>query len=347
MALARIITRSQACSQELALVLVARGYTVEIVSPDEVPNNIADLELRVDAGTGDQLIANVQAHQGERTASLEFVHHLKAPVVDFLRRPSVFRETADSSGEPVSFSTGSGIETPELAVGISLLPHRTVSPAVETVPNRGLDSEIDPERAISLIARHASSPPEDPPRCLAVDDTATSRAVIQETIVPLPHAAQRRSLFAGWPLRAALAFASLVLLAVVLGFAALRNSKAVAKSYQASPAEGIPASTGTNPLRAVGAQEVPAGEPGQISYPPWWSTAADSEADSGHTLKDSQVAKSRTPATRPKSAVSRRRGDDVIARDTTIYFDKRFEPSPKANRAKPIGRPRGNGGKYY
>ena len=50
MALARIITRSNAWSRELEFDLLARGYAVEIVSPDKIPDNIADLELRVDAG---------------------------------------------------------------------------------------------------------------------------------------------------------------------------------------------------------------------------------------------------------------------------------------------------------
>jgi hypothetical protein len=87
MALARIITRSDQCSRQLAFDLLARGYTVEIVSPDKIPDNIADLELRVDAGPGDRLAATVEAHDGGRSASLEFVHYLKAPMGDFIRRP--------------------------------------------------------------------------------------------------------------------------------------------------------------------------------------------------------------------------------------------------------------------
>src|ERR1700733_99278 len=86
MALARIITRSHACSRELALDLLARGYTVEIVSPDAIPDNLADLELRVDTNDGDQLVANVTAYDGGRATSLEFLHHLKAPMGDFIRR---------------------------------------------------------------------------------------------------------------------------------------------------------------------------------------------------------------------------------------------------------------------
>lgn len=377
MALARIITRSETCSQELALVLVARGYTVEIVSPDKVPNNIADLELRVDAGSGDELVANVEAHRGERTASLKFVHHLKAPLLDFPSRPSEFGDAADSSGEPVSFTTGSGIETTELPARILLLPPRVISPAVEPLPNRELDPEIDPEinpeidpeinpedRA-RLIAPEFLLPPEEPPVYLAVEDTAVSQpamaagtpataqrmpSMAQETSAPLLHAAQLRNLFAGWtpaswPVasrqwRAALAFASLVLLAVLVGFGGRHDGKAATKSSEVSPSGRIVALTGMNPPRAVGAAENRAAEPGQVSSVPWWPTAADSETGSSHALKEPQVAKSGTPTANARTAVSGKRDNDLIARDTVIYLDKRFKPAPKAKRAKPIARQR-------
>src|ERR1700729_67714 len=104
MALARIITRSQACSRELALDLLARGYAVEIVSPDRVPDNIADLELRVEEDPGNQLVASVEAHDGTRSASLAFIHHLKAPMADFLRRAPETVEVVRLSEDPVSFN---------------------------------------------------------------------------------------------------------------------------------------------------------------------------------------------------------------------------------------------------
>ena len=59
MALARIITGSPAYSRELTPYLFARGYAVEVVSPDKIPDTVADLEIRVDAGPGDQLSASV------------------------------------------------------------------------------------------------------------------------------------------------------------------------------------------------------------------------------------------------------------------------------------------------
>ena len=80
MALARIITRSEACSRELAILLQSRGYAVETVSPDNVPTNAADLELRVDTGFGDRLTASVIARDGERSSTLEFVRQLKSPI---------------------------------------------------------------------------------------------------------------------------------------------------------------------------------------------------------------------------------------------------------------------------
>src|SRR5450432_4570242 len=128
MPLARIITRSQACSRELALDLLARGYTVEIVSPDKVPDNIADLELRVDEGPGDQLLASVETHNGNRSASIDFVHHLKAPMGDFIRRPL-------NSSAPVpammKFDAEPGSAAKDLNVAAPPLAPQTVTAAAE------------------------------------------------------------------------------------------------------------------------------------------------------------------------------------------------------------------------
>src|SRR6202030_4582192 len=102
MAWARIITRSRPCSRQLAFDLLARGYAVEIVSPDSIPDNLADLELRVEEDPGNQLVASVEAHNGERTASLEFVHYLKAPMPDFIRRtPPEPHKVVDFPEQPV------------------------------------------------------------------------------------------------------------------------------------------------------------------------------------------------------------------------------------------------------
>src|ERR1700730_16624845 len=105
MALARIITRSHSCSRQLAFDLIARGYAVELVAPDSIPDNLADLELRVEEDPGNQLVASVEAHNGERTTSLEFVHYLKAPMPDVMLRPAAApHEEVHFPEPPVSFN---------------------------------------------------------------------------------------------------------------------------------------------------------------------------------------------------------------------------------------------------
>jgi hypothetical protein len=339
MALARIITRSHACSRELALDLLARGYAVEIVAPDKVPDNIADLELRVDAGPGDRLIANVEARDGERVTSLEFVHHLKAPMLDFMRRPPELGEAVHFSGEPVSFNAAPGIGEMEPADAPQLVP-RAVSPATEILLNREIDPGIDPEEGARLIAPQVLSPPPvEPPGYFAVEDAAVPQPTMaQATIVPPTQATQRCDRSAGWPRHAALTFASVVLLAVVLGFSMRRTSKGAAQSSEALPVEKIAAvSVDVNPLSAVGAEKDPARDPGQVSAVPL-PTPVDSEGNSSHAPKEAQVAKGGVPTASSRTAVSRKRGDDLIAPDTVTYLDKRFEPAPKAKPAKPLAR---------
>ena len=180
MALARIITRSQTCSRELALVLRARGYAVEIVSPDKVPDNIADLELRVDAGPANDLIANVEAHDGERTTSLEFVHHLKAPVADFDRRSSALGEAAHLFGAPVSFKTGPGIEELGLSAKAPRPASRVVSPAPETLSH----GEPNPSGGLRLIAPQALLRLEEFPGYVKVEDAAVRQpALIRPALI--------------------------------------------------------------------------------------------------------------------------------------------------------------------
>ena len=265
MALARIITRSQACSRELALDLLARGYAVEIVSPDKVPDNIADLELRVDNGPGDQLIANVVTHDGGRTASLEFVHHLKAPMVNFMRRMPGLSEAVHSSGKPVSFNAAPGIEDKELPEEASQLAPRAVSPATEILPDREVHPGIDPEEGACVVARQVLSPPpvQTPGHCAVQDARAPEPTMRQPTIVPPTQAAQLSYRSAGWSWQAAVTFASVLLLAVVLGLSMRRAGKVAAQSSKALSVEKI--AVAPIGISAVDAEKDPAEDPGQVS----------------------------------------------------------------------------------
>jgi hypothetical protein len=346
MALARIITRSQACSRELALALLSRGYAVEILSPDKVPDNIADLELRVDTGPGDQLIANVEAHNGERSASLEFVHHLKTPIADFTRRPPKIGRAVSFSSEPVSSGAALRIKDAELpaeapppaagtilsAAGIPL--HRDFDPAIDR--NEIDRNEKEKEGARLMAAPVLSPPPAQPPGYFAVEDAAVSPpAMAQPRIGPPTQVTRRRDHSAGWPRRVALTFAAVVLVAVALGFSTHRTSKSAPPS-EASPIQKIAVeSIAVSPLSTIGAEKEPARDPGQVSAEALPPSAHGSKGNSRQVPKEAQVAKVRAKTVSPRTAVSRKGNDDLIARDTVTYLDKRFQPRAKAKSVKP------------
>jgi hypothetical protein len=343
MALARIITRSQACSRELALDLLARGYAVEIVSPDSIPDNIADLELRVDAGPGDQLIASVEAHDGERSASLEFVHHLKTPMVDFIRRPPEPGEAVHFPEQPASFNAEPSIENVEPPAEVPQLAPKTVSPAAEVL----LDPELDPEEGARLISPVGQEPslPLEPPSHFAAEASKivppiAQPTIAQPTIIPLVREPQWRDRFAAWRWRAALIFASLALLALVLGFGLSRTRKASAQSSGGTPAEKVAAASANMNLLSAAGPEKDSGQFSAVAVSP---PAIKSEGNSGHAPKESPVAKTDAAAAGTSAAstgIPSRHGDDLIARDTVTYLDKRAfdEAASKAKRAQGLAR---------
>jgi hypothetical protein len=355
MALARIITRSQACSRELALDLLARGYAVEIVSPDRVPDNIADLELRVDTAPGDRLIANVEAHDGERSASLEFVHHLRAPMGDFMRRTPAPLEAVHFRQQPVRSNAEPVIEDVELPADAPQPAVKKVSPAAEIPLHRDLDPS--PEEGARPIVPQVPSPPAvKPPGYFAVEDAAMTQATMVSpvpVIVPPREATPRRDRSAGWRLRATLIFVGMVLLAVVLAFGIRRAGKATeqnsgtlsvdkiaAASADVNPLYVNPLDTnplGVNPMTVGDSGTDPVG-PGNVSGSALPPAAVNSAGISGHAPEKVQIAKVAGPAASPQAGVSRKDGHDFIARDTVIYLDKRFEPAPKAKQATALAR---------
>jgi hypothetical protein len=339
MALARIITRSHACSRELALDLLARGYVVEIVSPDKIPDNIADLELRVDAGPGDRLTATVEAHDGERSASLEFLHYLKAPMVDFIRRPPEPPEVVRLSEQPVRFNAAPSIESVGLPAEAPQPAPEIVSPAA-SVP---LARELDPEEGARLAVPHDSvpTPPVELPSYFAVEDStvvgpAIARPTSARPTVPRPmQSVRRRDRSAAWRWRAALTFAGVVLLAVVLGFGMHRTGKGAAQSSGVAPVEKVAtASTEMNFLGAADSEKDAGKDPGQVSALAESPSAVKSKGNSGHAPKGAPVAKAATATASHQVGASRTHSDDLIARNTVTYLDKRFAPRP-VNKSAP------------
>src|ERR1017187_8206009 len=393
MALARIITHSQACSRELALDLLARGYAVEIVSPDSIPDNIADLELRVDTAPGEQLIASVKAHHGERSASLEFVHHLKAPMVDFIRRPPEPRESAHPPEEPVIVNTGPNVEAVELPEEAPQPAPKAVSPAADVLPAPELDRE-EGARLISPPEPLPSVPVEPPSACAVeattivrptpVEPTPVEATLVETTLVETtpvettpveprekPQPPDRPT---GWRWRAALIFASVVLLALVLGLGMRRTGKASAQGSAAAPTENIaPASTDVGLSSGAIPERDPQKDPGQVlavPVPPPAAPAIRSEGNSNHAPEKSPVVKAGAatastakssiakppiakastakPSTAQAEAMTSHRLGAEIARDTVTYFDERAsnETALRAKPAKRFARQHQRSGKY-
>lgn len=143
MALARIISNSDLCSRELAINLLERGYAVEIVSPDAIPDNIADLEVRVETGPADLLSASVEVRGGSHSSTLQFIHQLKTPSLD-MKRPA-----------PVVMpEEGSDIAIPALAIAVN--PPRTTDlvavsdAATADIPIPALAIPANPPRTVDL-----------------------------------------------------------------------------------------------------------------------------------------------------------------------------------------------------
>ena len=356
--------------------MLARGYAVEIVSPDKIPDNIADLELRVDAGPGDQLIATVETHDGERSASLDFVHHLKAPMVNFMRRSPEIPETVYFPEDPVSFDAEPEIEIEDMEqpVAAPQLASETVSVAPETRP------ELDPGEGEHLISPLDVSPSSkmEPPIQIAEEystgDSTTELPGVQPTIprpTIVPPTDNQPSMV--WPTREsqpfnrsrrsfrrdAMIFASVMLLALVLGYG-IRRSDSNKVSAQNSGAvlsekteKVAAAATGVNLLNAAAPEKdlekIPEEDSGKdaskdagklalsLAPPP----AIKSEGNSSQVPNESQVAKpiiaaARTSIVTAPNKISRRHSNDFIARDTVTYLDKRFKPVPKRKSTKKL-----------
>ena len=337
MALARIITRSNPCSRELALDLLGRGYAVEIVSPDEIPDNLADLELRVEEDPGNQLVASVEAHNGERTASLEFLHYLKAPMPDFIRRPPEPEEAIHFPKQPVSINAEPSTEEVELSADAPQPAPTAVSQAASILPETKLDAEPEPKEGARLIVPRdplpsllsdplnnvalASSLIAEPTTCLAAvhPDPVTAVPMTglpgddQSPLEPLSfdHFTEQFQ-------SVALTLVSMALIiALIFGFGMHRSGKTAVQSSGAAQAASISrASIVPEKVSAVPAS-LPATNAG--AHP------ANAPKESPVATIDNRTAKAPTdaPTTAVGNGVSRRHGDALIARDTVTYFDQR------------------------
>jgi hypothetical protein len=342
MALARIITRSRPCSRQLAFDLLARGYAVEIVSPDSIPDNLADLELRVEEDPGNQLVASVEAHNGEHTASLEFLHYLKAPMPDFIRRPPEPREEVHLLEPTVSINVEQSAEEVKLPADAPQPAPETVPPAAEVLRDSKLDPKPkpDPENGTGLILPPDTSPTPmmDGPNHIASASSVTApsmpRPATSRPITTAPAAALPEDVSPLSKPRPSdqfpesfrnVAVAMALMLALVFGFGTRPSNKATAQSSRAASAASI--------ANASVVREKNSGKPQGPS------AAIKPEGHPNNGSKESLVAKVNAPMAKAPSealtgvptgvptktvetGVSSRHGDGLIARDTVTYLDK-------------------------
>lgn len=301
MPLARIISRSAECSRELALDLLARGYTVEIVSPDRIPDNFADLELRVDAAPGDQLIASVEAHNGNRSSSLDFVHHLKAPMMDFIRRPlqtDAINETVNSHQLPTATEKKTLAEARQ--------------PAPRSTPPT---SETELRASPPIIDRaHPIQPRDLPVRPVPVPariPSVKASTIFRPLVVSAKALSDIHPKASEW--RAALTFVGIVLLGLSMWIGMRRGGKASAAVDAAVPTQ---AST----------QEIAADAANSSLIPPAAAALSTEAATSDHASELS-ASKGAVPIANLRMMARQRNGrehdEDYVARDTVVYFDKR------------------------
>jgi len=417
MALARIITRSQACARELALDLLARGYAVEIVSPDAIPDSLADLELRVDAGPGDQLTANVTANvptqDGNHSSSLEFLHHLRAPLGDFIRRTPeaqdsfftsdvsapTFTETVEGPVGMVSASDGIlderrryeedthrfEVDSEDDIINVNL-DDRSAEDTIANEPvavhsfvdsvdhkfDHNFDHDVDhkfdhnfdhnDDRNFDHNDDHACEDrlsadfvAVDPAVGPSVAARASWRVALQATSgftrllhrvsVRLSEIRVARRDSAGWPWQPALAITVLGLLALATAIVLHRPGKVAAQdSAKAATVDAAVASNSVALLNATVPVEDSKNEthtavisektvkPDAIR-PNVKSTLTESNNDKSVANHASVTATART-SPRGGSRVSRKTGDEVVARDTVTYLDDRYKPAPGVGVAK-------------
>jgi len=310
MALARIISRSPQCSQALALDLLTRGYTVEVVSPDAIPDNFADLELRVEGDASSHLTANVAVHDGEHSTSLDFVHHLKAPMGSFVRRPPETGPAAYFPDSPVTFNAEQGlfddVELPRKAPELAPASH-----ALKVLP--------EPEEAVPLF-----TPPEQvlPPAKESEEEHRTGITIIihrsrsKPKLKPKPKP-KPSSTSGGWFLRSAIGFAALVVLAVVLGRGVRRDGGAsLAQSSVLELPKTAPAEE-ANVLAVREAQRLPDTAESPVSG------AQEKRMEVSPNGASPNATSSKPPSvpSSSKTEISIGKADDLRTPDATIYRD--------------------------
>ncbi len=328
MPMARIITRSETCGQQLALDLVARGYAVEVVTPDSVPDKFADLELRVEENS-EKLVASVEAHNGGRSASLDFVHHLRAPLADFEPRTPESVEVVYLSGEPVSVGAGPSPKQVPLLAKVS-------TPEIKAASAPAPSLSAAPPKSDSADPFPVDPVPANSGRSRLVETAVVARTHVACTNGPRtiisPKPAVRRNQPSAWQLRTTLATAGMLSLALVLALGVGRFGKTRTAVPEADSAEVAVPSIDSNAMTADFGNTGTTAEHAVVRASMIDKTIIGKTIN-GKTIHGTTI---HGATINDKTERSRQHRDGLIARDTVVYLDASRQPARKAQVAKGV-----------
>jgi hypothetical protein len=228
------------------------------------------------------------------------------------------------NAEPRTENVGLPADVPQPA-------RKIVSPAAAVPPAR--DGAL-----LTVPHDPARTPPAEPPGYFAVEDSTVVQPAIARPTVPRPvQSLRRRDGSAAWRWRAALTFAGVVLLAAALGFGMYRTGKAAAPGSGVAPVEKVAtASPEMNSLGAADSDKDAGKDPRQVSALASSPSAVKLGRNSGHAPKSAPVPKAATATASHRVGASHTQSDDLIARNTVTYLDKRFEPRPVKKSASKV-----------
>lgn len=321
MALARIITRSHQYAQQLALDLLARGYQVEVVSPDAIPTGPADLELRVEAyGTEAHAQITEVREKGKPAKSFEYLQRLKPMMADLLRKwPANAAAKAGPENRAELNFNAEAESSDDVELPSTQHPREPESTELAS-PAHMTSEEAEVTEAARLISPSTDGQQKRP------DAAPSIFSITGEPISWADSEPGRTGRSEVWFWRAAVGFACMALLILVLGMALRKSPPAPAQA-------AVPAGTQTVAATTQPAPATPSPRPSAARIAPLPTKAiVVPTADPVPT-----VAKAK-----PSAIVRRTRtgqnNESVIGDTTVTYFNTKASEQPKstANQASGI-----------
>lgn len=310
MALARIITRSHQYAQQLALDLLARGYAVEIVSPDATPSGPADLELRVVAGGAEAAGQVTEGREPDKKSrSIEYLQRLKPMMADLLRKWPTSEEKV--SGKDAGFS----FNAEQQETGDVELPSAADQPSAQHELSAQPTHIEEPVFADSARLISPPAPPKPASPSLSVF------SITGEPIVWEESETERGNRSEVWFWRAAVGFASVALLILVLGMALRRSPATPAHTGSTAGTQTVAATAQPSPVKPT--------TPSPASLTPLPPKAA--------VIAATVPAGTNAPKAKASAVIRRTKSTQSEEPDTTVtYFNTKAAEPPKENTAKQV-----------